>query len=152
MPRKTEVTAVIFATFMGMVFLCHQLFRFVNLMMCLPDTKDMASFNIRIDAIFIPSVYTFNVVLLHPSLWRGHAFDLLMMDYGYMWVRDCPIRAHPRLFHDVTGDFDVLLSKRWTSRNFLWISPVSEYWINLAVTSPCETLRYPMMFGLTILL
>lgn len=137
--KKLMATAVIFATFMGMVLFVISFF-VVNLYDVPQTTKDMASFNIRINAIFIP-VYTFNVVLYFTLRSGGDMRSTLMMDSGYMWVVTVPIALILAYLTTlpVTLMFLCVQAMDIPKLFFGYDRYQKGYWIkNLAVTSPSD--------------
>jgi Na+-driven multidrug efflux pump len=52
--------------------------------------KQIAEFNIRVNAIFIP-IYSFNIALYFTLRSGGDMKSTIMMDAGYMWVLPVPV-------------------------------------------------------------
>jgi Na+-driven multidrug efflux pump len=53
-------------------------------------TKDIASFNIRVNALFIP-IYSFNVALFFILRAGGDTKSTFLMDALYMWILPVPV-------------------------------------------------------------
>ncbi|MBN2300559.1 MAG: MATE family efflux transporter [Acholeplasmataceae bacterium] len=87
--KKLIAFSVVFATFAGFVLFILSFF-ILNIYDVSEATKRIATFNIRVNAIFIP-IYSFNVALYFTLRSGGDTRSTIMMDAGYMWVVPVPI-------------------------------------------------------------
>lgn len=87
--RKLVTFAVLFAMFTGLLLYVLSFF-ILDIYQVSEETKQIARFVIRVNAIFIP-VYSFNVVMYFTLRAGGDTRSTLMMDAGYMWVVTVPI-------------------------------------------------------------
>jgi len=87
--RKLIAFAVVFAMFAGVILFILSFF-ILNIYDVSETTKNIARFNIRVNAIFIP-VYSFNVAIYFILRSGGDTKSTLLMDAGYMWVVTVPI-------------------------------------------------------------
>lgn len=87
--RKLIAFSVFFAAIAGLILFILSFF-ILNIYDVAETTKDIARFNIRINALFIP-VYSFNVALFFTLRSGGDTKSTFMIDSGYMWVVAVPI-------------------------------------------------------------
>ncbi len=87
--RKLIAFAVFFAACMGVLLFILSFF-VLDIYRVSEETKAIAMFNIRVNAIFIP-VYSFNVALYFTLRSGGDTKSTLLMDSVYMWVVAVPI-------------------------------------------------------------
>jgi putative MATE family efflux protein len=87
--NKLIATSVLFAICTG-VFLFILSFFIVNIYDVTEATKNIARFNIRINALFIP-VYSFNVAIYFTLRSGGDTKSTFMMDAMYMWILPVPV-------------------------------------------------------------
>jgi putative MATE family efflux protein len=87
--KKLIAVSVAFAMLMGSILFLLSFF-VIDLYDITDFTKRTASFNIRINALFIP-IYSFNMALYFILRSGGDMRSTLMMDSGYMWVVMVPI-------------------------------------------------------------
>lgn len=87
--RKLIAFSVFFAVIAGLILFILSFF-ILNIYDVAETTKDIARFNIRINALFIP-VYSFNVALFFTLRSGGDTKSTFMIDSGYMWVVAVPI-------------------------------------------------------------
>ena len=87
--RKLIAFSVFFAVIAGLILFILSFF-ILNIYDVAETTKDIARFNIRINALFIP-VYSFNVTLFFTLRSGGDTKSTFMIDSGYMWVVAVPI-------------------------------------------------------------
>ncbi len=87
--KKLIAVSVAFAVLMGSILFLLSFF-VIDLYDITAFTKRTASFNIRINALFIP-IYSFNMALYFILRSGGDMRSTLMMDSGYMWVVMVPI-------------------------------------------------------------
>lgn len=87
--QKLITTAVIVAIAAGIILFILSFF-ILNIYDVEEVTKQMAQFNIRINALFIP-VFSFNVTMYFTLRAGGDTRSTFMMDAGYMWVIPVPI-------------------------------------------------------------
>lgn len=87
--RKLLATAVMVAAVAGFVLFILSFF-ILNIYDVSQETKQIAQFNIRINALFIP-VFSFNVTLYFTMRAGGDTKSTFLMDAGYMWVLPVPI-------------------------------------------------------------
>jgi Na+-driven multidrug efflux pump len=87
--RKLIAFAVFFAACMGVLLFILSFF-VLDIYKVAEETKRIAQFNIRVNALFIP-VYSFNVALYFTLRSGGDTKSTLLMDSVYMWVVAVPI-------------------------------------------------------------
>lgn len=87
--KKLIAVSVAFAALMGSILFLLSFF-VIDLYDITAFTKRTASFNIRINAFFIP-VYSFNMALYFILRSGGDMRSTLMMDSGYMWIVMVPV-------------------------------------------------------------
>ena len=87
--QKLIATAVMVAIVAGIILFTLSFF-ILNIYDVSETTKDIAKFNIRINALFIP-IYSFNVSLYFTMRAGGDTKSTLLMDAGYMWVIPVPV-------------------------------------------------------------
>lgn len=87
--KKLIAFAVFFAACMGFLLFILS-FYILNIYSVVDETKAIAKFNIRVNAIFIP-IYSFNVAMYHTLRSGGDTKSTLLMDSVYMWVVSVPI-------------------------------------------------------------
>jgi len=87
--NKLIATSVLFAVGTG-IFLFILSFFIVNIYDVTEATKNIARFNIRINALFIP-VYSFNVAIYFTLRSGGDTKSTFMMDAMYMWILPVPV-------------------------------------------------------------
>lgn len=87
--KKLIAFAVFFAACMGILLFILSFF-VLDIYKVAEETKRIAQFNIRINALFIP-VYSFNVALYFTLRSGGDTKSTLLMDSVYMWVVAVPI-------------------------------------------------------------
>ncbi len=87
--NKLIATSVLFAIGTG-IFLFILSFFIVNIYDVTEATKQIARFNIRINALFIP-VYSFNVAIYFTLRSGGDTKSTFMMDAMYMWILPVPV-------------------------------------------------------------
>ncbi|MBE0701422.1 MAG: MATE family efflux transporter [Acholeplasmataceae bacterium] len=87
--KKLIAFSVFFAVFMG--FILFGLSFFILDVYDVSDmTRNIAAFNIRVNALFIP-IYSFNVAIYFTLRSGGDMRSTLMMDAGYMWIIPVPM-------------------------------------------------------------
>ena len=86
--KKLIFAATAFAFLMGIILFILSFF-ILNIYDVQEETKFMATFNIRINAIIIP-VLAFNVAMYFTLRSGGDTKSTFMMDSGYMWVIQVP--------------------------------------------------------------
>lgn len=87
--QKLIATAVMVAAVAGFLLFILSFF-ILNIYDVSQTTKQIAQFNIRINALFIP-IYSFNVTLYFTMRAGGDTKSTFLMDAGYMWVLPVPI-------------------------------------------------------------
>lgn len=87
--KKLIFTSVLIAIAAG-IFLFILSFFILDIYSVDFDTKRVAQFNIRINALFIP-VYSFNVALYFTLRSGGDTKSTMLIDSGYMWVVPVPV-------------------------------------------------------------
>ncbi len=87
--KKLIAFSVVFAAVAGLVLFILSFF-ILNIYDVSEATKQIATFNIRVNAIFIP-VYSFNVALYFTLRAGGDTKSTFLMDAFYMWVVPVPI-------------------------------------------------------------
>ncbi|MBU1140930.1 MAG: MATE family efflux transporter, partial [Firmicutes bacterium] len=87
--KKLIAFSVAFAMIAG-AFLFFLSFFILNIYDVSETTKQIATFNIRVNAIFIP-VFSFNVALYFTLRSGGDTKSTIMIDAGYMWTVPVPI-------------------------------------------------------------
>lgn len=87
--KKLIATAVMVATVAGFILFALSFF-ILNIYDVEDLTKNIAQFNIRINALFIP-IYSFNVTLYFTLRSGGDTKSTFLMDAGYMWVLPVPL-------------------------------------------------------------
>lgn len=96
--KKLIAFSVFFAVIAGFILFILSFF-ILNIYDVAETTKDIARFNIRINALFIP-VYSFNVALFFTLRSGGDTKSTFMIDSGYMWVVAVPIAMVLAYFTD----------------------------------------------------
>ncbi|MDY0294427.1 MAG: MATE family efflux transporter [Acholeplasmataceae bacterium] len=86
--KKLIATAVIVAAAAGLILFALSFF-ILNIYDVSDATKQIAQFNIRINALFIP-VFSFNVTLYFTLRAGGDTKSTFLMDAGYMWFLPVP--------------------------------------------------------------
>lgn len=97
--KKLIAFSVFFAAIAGFVLFILSFF-ILNIYDVADATKDIARFNIRINALFIP-VYSFNVALFFTLRSGGDTKSTFLIDSGYMWVVAVPIAMVLAYFTDL---------------------------------------------------
>lgn len=87
--KKLIAFAVVFAACMGLLLFFLSFF-ILDIYKISEETKAIAMFNIRVNALFIP-LYSFNVSLYFTLRSGGDTKSTLVMDSIYMWVFAVPI-------------------------------------------------------------
>src|SRR5690606_34718617 len=87
--RKLIVTAVMVASGAGIILFILSFF-ILNIYDVSDATKQIAQFNIRMNALFIP-IFSFNVTLYFTMRAGGDTKSTFLMDAGYMWVIPVPV-------------------------------------------------------------
>lgn len=87
--KKLIATAVIVAAGAGIILFTLSFF-ILNIYDVEDFTKEIAQFNIRINALFIP-IYSFNVTLYFTLRSGGDTKSTFLMDAGYMWALPVPL-------------------------------------------------------------
>jgi len=87
--KKLIFTAVMIAIVAGIVLFILSFF-ILDIYSVDIETKRVAQFNIRINALFIP-VYSFNVALYFTLRSGGDTKSTMMIDSGYMWLVPVPV-------------------------------------------------------------
>lgn len=87
--KKLIAFSVVFAMFTGVLLFILSFF-IVDIYDVTNITKDIATFNIRINALFIP-VYSFNVAIYFTLRAGGDTKSTFMMDAMYMWIIPVPV-------------------------------------------------------------
>ena len=101
-------------------------------------TKEVAQFNIRINALFIP-VFSFNVTLYFTLRAGGDTRSTFLMDAGYMWIIPVPIALVLSYFTSlpVTMMFLIVQALDIPKMIFGLSRYRKEHWVkNLAVDQP----------------
>ena len=132
--RKLISFSVFFAVIAGLILFILSFF-ILNIYDVAEATKDIARFNIRINALFIP-VYSFNVALFFTLRSGGDTKSTFLIDSGYMWVVAVPIAMVLAYFTDlkVTMMF-LLIQSLDLPKMFFGLSRFrKEHWVkNLAL-------------------
>ena len=132
--RKLIAFSVFFAVIAGLILFILSFF-ILNIYDVAETTKDIARFNIRINALFIP-VYSFNVALFFTLRSGGDTKSTFLIDSGYMWVVAVPIAMVLAYFTDlkVTMMF-LLIQSLDLPKMFFGLSRFrKEHWVkNLAL-------------------
>ncbi|MBN2267917.1 MAG: MATE family efflux transporter [Acholeplasmataceae bacterium] len=97
--KKLIAFSVFIAVIAGLILFILSFF-ILNIYDVADTTKDIARFNIRINALFIP-VYSFNVALFFTLRSGGDTKSTFMIDSGYMWVVAVPIAMILAYFTDL---------------------------------------------------
>lgn len=97
--KKLIAFSVFIAIIAGFILFILSFF-ILNIYDVADATKDIARFNIRINALFIP-VYSFNVALFFTLRSGGDTKSTFMIDSGYMWVVAVPIAMILAYFTDL---------------------------------------------------
>lgn len=97
--KKLIATAVIVAAAAGLILFALSFF-ILNIYDVSDATKQIAQFNIRINALFIP-VFSFNVTLYFTLRAGGDTKSTFLMDAGYMWFLPVPIALLLSYFTDM---------------------------------------------------
>lgn len=87
--KKLIAFSVMFAIATGIVLFILSFF-ILDIYNVSESVKQIATFNIRVNAIFIP-VFSFNVALYFTLRSGGDTKSTFMMDAGYMWVVPVPV-------------------------------------------------------------
>ncbi len=87
--RKLIATAVMIAAIAGLLLFGLSFF-ILDIYDISLATKEIAQFNIRINALFIP-VFSFNISLYFTLRAGGDTKSTFLMDAGYMWILPVPI-------------------------------------------------------------
>ena len=87
--KKLIAFSVVFAMFTGVLLFILSFF-IVDIYDVTNITKDIATFNIRVNAIFIP-IYSFNVAIYFTLRAGGDTKSTFMMDAMYMWIIPVPV-------------------------------------------------------------
>jgi putative MATE family efflux protein len=87
--KKLIAFSVFIAIFAGLVLFILSFF-ILNIYDVEIATKDIAAFNIRVNALFIP-IYSFNVALFFILRAGGDTKSTFLMDALYMWVLPVPV-------------------------------------------------------------
>jgi len=87
--KKLIAFSVFFAAVSGAVLMGLSFF-IVEIYDVSQATKDIASFNIRVNALFIP-VYSFNVAIYFVLRAGGDTKSTFLMDAFYMWIVPVPV-------------------------------------------------------------
>ncbi|XMB72196.1 MATE family efflux transporter [Mycoplasmatota bacterium WC30] len=86
--KKLIFASIVLAAFMGVVLFGLSFF-ILNIYDVLEETKQIAAFNIRVNALIIP-VVAFNVAMYFTLRSGGDTKSTFIMDSGYMWVVQVP--------------------------------------------------------------
>lgn len=97
--KKLIAFSVFIAIIAGFILFILSFF-ILNIYDVAEATKDIARFNIRINALFIP-VYSFNVALFFTLRSGGDTKSTFMIDSGYMWIVAVPIAMVLAYFTDL---------------------------------------------------
>jgi putative MATE family efflux protein len=87
--KKLIFTAFAFSIFTGVILFGLSYF-IVDIFQFEDITKSWASFNIRVNALFIP-LYSLNVAIYFTLRSGGDMRSTVMMDSGFMWVVSVPV-------------------------------------------------------------
>ncbi len=102
--KKLIAFAVFFAACMGILLMGLSFF-ITDIYKVSDATKQIAQFNIRVNAVFIP-VYSYNVAIYFTLRSGGDTKSTLLMDSGYMWMVAVPL---------------AFVLSRWTSLSVMWM-------------------------------
>ncbi len=86
--KKLIFASIVFSAFMGLILFGLSFF-ILNIYDVLEETKQIAAFNIRVNALIIP-VVAFNVAMYFTLRSGGDTRSTFIMDSGYMWVIQVP--------------------------------------------------------------
>lgn len=87
--KKLIAFSVFIAMITGVILMGLSFF-IVNIYDVSQATKDIASFNIRVNALFIP-IYSFNVAIFFILRAGGDTKSTFLMDAFYMWIIPVPV-------------------------------------------------------------
>ncbi|MFH5882203.1 MAG: MATE family efflux transporter [Candidatus Izemoplasmataceae bacterium] len=87
--KKLIAFAVMIATFAGTILFILSYF-VLDFYQIDQSTKNIAMFNIRVNAFFIP-FFSYNVAMYFVLRSGGDTFSTVLMDSGYMWIIAVPI-------------------------------------------------------------
>lgn len=87
--KKLIATAMMVASVAGIILFILSFF-ILNIYDVSEATKEIAQFNIRINALFIP-IFSFNVTLYFTLRAGGDTKSTFLMDAGYMWILPVPL-------------------------------------------------------------
>jgi putative MATE family efflux protein len=135
--RKLIATAVMVAAAAGLILFGLSFF-ILDLYSVSDATKQIAQFNIRINALFIP-VFSFNVSLYFTLRAGGDTKSTFMMDAGYMWVLPVPVALILSYFTALPVTLMFLIIQAFDIPKMLFgLSRYrKEHWIkNLAIDQP----------------
>ncbi len=127
--HKLIAFAVFFAFLTGIILFVLSFF-ILDLYDISAETRRIAIFAIRINAVFIP-VYSFNVAIYFTLRAGGDTKSTLLMDSGYMWVVSVPIAFALSRFTTIPVtmlflvvqifDFPKMLFAIWRYRKNHWV-------------------------------
>ncbi|HAX02394.1 MAG: hypothetical protein A2Y45_03775 [Tenericutes bacterium GWC2_34_14] len=135
--KKLIATAVMVAGAAGIILFILSFF-ILNIYSVSELTKEVAQFNIRINALFIP-VFSFNVTLYFTLRAGGDTRSTFLMDAGYMWIIPVPIALVLSYFTSlpVTMMFLIVQALDIPKMIFGLSRYRKEHWVkNLAVDQP----------------
>lgn len=134
--NKLVFASIVLACVMGIILFILSFF-IIDIYDVLPETKQFATFNIRVNAIFIPIV-SFNMAMYFTLRAGGDARSTFIMDSGYMWVVQVPIVFLLSRLTDLpmTMLFLIVQLLEIPKMGFAYTRYRKEHWVrNLALTN-----------------